>query len=82
MAHGYFAKVRDTRTAPSDTHLREYGRIGAPAGMCADTFWHIAEAGTEKPVQVRNIGKASLQCDVANTEIDRALRRKERKRMF
>jgi hypothetical protein len=31
--------------------------------MCPDAFWRIAKARTEKPVEVRNIGKASLQCD-------------------
>src|SRR5262249_25736289 len=82
LRHGYFAKVRDTRTAPSDTHLREYGRIGATAGMCADTFWHIAEAGTEKPIEVRNIRKTSLHRDVANADIACGLCCKQRERMF
>jgi hypothetical protein len=50
--------------------------------MCADTFWRIAKARTEKPVEVRNVGKASLQCDVANTNIAQVLRRKERERVF
>jgi hypothetical protein len=50
--------------------------------MCADAFWRIAKARTEKPVEVRNIGKASLQCYVANTNIAQVLRRKEHERMF
>jgi hypothetical protein len=42
----------------------------------------IAKAGTEKPVEVRSVAKASLQCDVANTDIDQILRRKEHERMW
>src|SRR5262245_55396507 len=38
-----------------------------------NALWRIAKAGTEKPVEVRNIGKASPQCDVANTDIARVL---------
>jgi hypothetical protein len=47
----------------------------AHTGMCADAFWRIAKARTEKPVEMRNIGKASLQCDVANADIDQVLRK-------
>src|SRR5215475_236725 len=66
------------RCAPSqNTVLR-----AAHTGLCADAFWRIAKARTEKPVEVRNIGKASLQCDVANTNIAQVLRRKEHERMF
>src|SRR5262249_50747495 len=50
--------------------------------MCADAFWRIAKAGTEKAVEVRNIGKASLQCDVANTDIAQVRCGKEHERMF
>jgi hypothetical protein len=50
--------------------------------MCADAFWRTAKARAEKPVEVRNMGKASLQCDVANAEIDQVLCRKEFERMF
>jgi hypothetical protein len=38
-----------------------------------NTLWRIAKAGAEKPVEVRNIGKTSSQCDVANTDIARVL---------
>jgi hypothetical protein len=47
-----------------------------------NALWRIAKAGTEKPVEVRNIGKAHLQCDVANTDIAQVLRRKEHESMF
>src|SRR5215471_11983919 len=50
--------------------------------MCADALRRIAKAGTEKPVEVRNIGKASLQCHVANTDVAFGLCCKERERMF
>src|SRR6516162_1690975 len=49
---------------------------------CPDLTRRIAKAGTEEPIEVGNIGKASLQCDVANTDIAFALCRKERERMF
>ena len=61
---------------------REYDPGAAHTGMCADAFWRTAKARTEKPVEVRNMGKASLQCDVANAEIDQVLCRKEFERMF
>src|SRR5262249_51605467 len=54
----------------------------AHTGLCADACWRIAKARTEKPVEVGNIGKASLQRDVANTEMDQVLRCKERERVF
>jgi hypothetical protein len=50
--------------------------------MCADALRRIPKAGTEKPVEVRNIGKTSLQRDVANTDIAFAPCCKERKRVF
>src|SRR6516162_6017569 len=46
-----------------------------------NTLWRIAKAGTEKPVEVRNIGKASPQCDVANTDIAQVLCGKKHERM-
>ena len=41
-----------------------------------------AKAGTEQPVEVANIGKASLQCDIANTDIAQVLCGKEHERVF
>jgi hypothetical protein len=40
--------------------FREYGPACCPHGHVADAFWRIAKARTEKPVEVRNIGKADL----------------------
>ena len=54
----------------------------AYTGMCADALRRIAKARTEKPVEVRNIGKASLQCDIGNSGIAFALAGKEHERMF
>jgi hypothetical protein len=49
---------------------------------CTNALWRIAEAGTEQPVEVGKIGKASSQGDVANTDIAFALCCKECVRMF
>ena len=63
--------------ASENTALR-----AAHTGMSADAFRRIAKAGTEKPVEVRNIGKASFQCDVGNSALALPLRSKEHERMF
>src|SRR5262245_22189860 len=54
----------------------------AHTGIGADASWGIVKARTEEPVKVRNIGKAGLQCDVANLYIEQVLRRQELERMF
>jgi hypothetical protein len=72
-----FQRVAERWVPSENTILR-----AAHTGMCADAFWRVAKAGTEESVEVRNIGKASLQGDVANTNIEQVLRRQERERMF
>src|SRR6516225_1930164 len=47
-----------------------------------NALWRIAKARTEEPVEVRNIGKASPQGDVANAGITFAQRCKEHEGMF
>jgi hypothetical protein len=32
-----------------------------------NALWRIAKAATERPIEVRNIGKASVQCDGKQT---------------
>ena len=49
--------------------------------MCADTFWRVAKAGTEKPVEVRNIGKAACKA-MSKIRHDLALCGKKRERVF
>jgi hypothetical protein len=48
---------------------------------CTDALWRIAEAGAEQAIEVGNIRKASLQCDVANTDIAQVLCGKKHERM-
>jgi hypothetical protein len=48
----------------------------------ANALWRIAKPETEEPVEVRNIGKASPQGDIANAGITVALRCKEHEGMF
>jgi hypothetical protein len=38
-----------------------------PFATAPDSAWSIAEAGTEQPVEVRNIRKTNLQRDVGNS---------------
>src|SRR5262249_18217830 len=47
-----------------------------------NALWCIAKAGTEKPVEVRNIRKASPQCDVANTDVAQVLCGKQHEGVF
>src|SRR5262249_55431587 len=46
-----------------------------------NALWRIAEAGTEQPVEVGNVGEAGLQCDVAYSDIAQVLCRKEHERV-
>ena len=80
------------RGLPTHIHGGRASRCGRASRLCflhrnsVTLRTHVArrsaEVQAEQPVEVGNIGKASLQCDIGNADLAFALRSKDRERPF